>query len=145
MDNTDIKILKSILANARLSYRQIAKRVGVSTVTALSRIKKMEQKKLIKGYTVLLDYTKLGYDLTAVIEIKTAKGKMLQVDKNLSGSENVCAVYDVTGGTDTILIAKFKNREMLSKFVKEISSNPYVENTNTHVVLNTLKEDFRIV
>jgi DNA-binding Lrp family transcriptional regulator len=62
----------------------------------------------------------------------------------LAGMENVCAVYDVTGNTDTLLIAKFKGREELSKFVKNLSSIPNVENTITHVVLNTVKEDFRL-
>jgi DNA-binding Lrp family transcriptional regulator len=116
----------------------------MSTVTILSRIKKMEKEKIIKGYTALIDHEKLGYDLTAIIEIVARKDKMVEVENDLSNIENVCAVYDVTGGTDTIIIAKFKGRNDLSKFVKNISSKPNVENTITHVVLNTVKEDFRI-
>ena len=82
--------------------------------------------------------------MTAIIEIVATKDKMVEVENDLSTLENVCAVYDVTGGTDTILIAKFKGRNDLSKFVKEVSSKPNVENTITHVVLNTVKEDFRL-
>ncbi|MEM3760643.1 MAG: AsnC family transcriptional regulator, partial [Candidatus Bathyarchaeia archaeon] len=44
-----------------------------------------------------------------------------------------------------IVIAKFKNREELSKFAKRLLAMPYVERTNTHVVLTTIKEDFRLV
>ena len=56
----------------------------------------------------------------------------------------MCAVYDITGSTDTIIIAKFKERDELSKFVKGLADIPNVENTITHVVLNTEKEDFRL-
>ena len=144
MDKIDEKILKNLLVDARLSARQLSLKLGMSTVTVLSRIKKLEKEKVIKGYTSLLDHEKLGYDLTAVIEIIAKKDKIVEVEDELSGIENVCAVYDVTGNTDTLIIAKFKGREDLSKFVKNLSSIPNVENTITHVVLNTVKEDFRL-
>jgi DNA-binding Lrp family transcriptional regulator len=57
----------------------------------------------------------------------------------------VCAVSDITGLTDMIVVAKFRNRKELSNFVKKDISLPYVERTNTHVVLITVKEDFRFV
>lgn len=144
MDKIDEKILKNLLVDARLSARQLSLKLGMSTVTMLSRIKKLEKAKIIKGYTTLLDHEKLGYDLTAVIEIIAKKDKIVQVEDELSEIENVCAVYDVTGNTDTLIIAKFKGREDLSKFVKNLSSILNVENTITHVVLNTVKEDFRL-
>ena len=144
MDKIDEKILKNLLVDARLSARQLSLKLGMSTVTILSRIKKLEKAKIIKGYATLLDHEKLGYDLTAVIEIIAKKDKIVQVEDELSEIENVCAVYDVTGNTDTLIIAKFKGREDLSKFVKNLSSILNVENTITHVVLNTVKEDFRL-
>lgn len=145
MDKIDEKILKNLLVDARLSARQLSLKLGMSTVTVLSRIKKLEKEKIIKGYTSLLNHEKLGYDLTAVIEIIAKKDKIVQVEDELSGIENVCAVYDVTGNTDTLIIAKFKGREDLSSFVKNLSAIPNVENTITHVVLNTVKEDFRLI
>jgi len=144
MDKIDEKILKNLLVDARLSARQLSLKLGMSTVTILSRIKKLEKAKIIKGYTSILNHEKLGYDLTAVIEIIAKKDKLVQVEDELSNLENVCAVYDVTGNTDTLIIAKFKGREDLSKFVKNLSSILNVENTITHVVLNTVKEDFRL-
>ena len=145
MDEIDERILKNLLLDARLSARQLALKLGMSTVTILSRIKKLEKQKIIKGYTSTLDHEKLGYDLTAIIEIIAKKDKITQVEDKLSEMENVCAVYDITGSTDTLLVAKFKGRGELSKFVKDLASIPNVENTITHVVLNTVKEDFRII
>jgi len=144
MDEIDEKILKNLLVDARLSARQLSLKLGLSTVTVLSRIKKLEKEKIIKGYTSVLNHEKLGYDLTAVIEIIAKKDKLVQVEDELSGIENVCAVYDVTGNTDTLIIAKFKGRKDLSKFIKNLSAISNVESTITHVVLNTVKEDFRL-
>ncbi|MGH9998922.1 MAG: Lrp/AsnC family transcriptional regulator [Nitrosopumilaceae archaeon] len=145
LDDTDVKILKIMLSNSRLSNRQIALRVGLSTPTILSRIKKMEKEKVIKLYTTILDHEMLGYELTAIIEVMVQKGKLVEVEKQISTLENVCAVYDVTGTTDAIIVAKFKSRDEMSVFVKETLSIPYVERTNTSVVFKTVKEDFRLV
>jgi DNA-binding Lrp family transcriptional regulator len=145
LDETDVKILKALTVDARLSSRQIAKQCGISVGTALSRIRKMENEGIIKGYSTLLDHEKLGYELTVVSEITVSKGRLLEMESEIARFPNVCSVYDVTGLLDAIIIAKFKNREELSKFTKRLLALPYVERTNTHVVLTTIKEDFRIV
>jgi Lrp/AsnC family transcriptional regulator for asnA, asnC and gidA len=144
LDKTDEKILKNLMVDARLSARQLALKLGMSTVTVLSRIKKLEKEKIIKGYTALIDHEKLGYNLTAIIEIIAKKDKILDIEVELSKIDNVCGVYDITGNTDTLVIAKFKSRSELSEFVKGLASIQNIENTITHVVLNTAKEDFRL-
>jgi len=145
LSETDLKILKSLLEDARFSSRQIAKNVGVSVGTVLSRIKKMEDEGLIKGYSVLLDHEKLGYQLTVVTEITVSKGRLVETENEIAKISNVCCVYDVTGLTDAIIVAKFKSREELGQFTKRLLSLPFIERTNTHVVLTTVKENFRIV
>jgi len=72
-DKLDQKILKNLLVDARQSSRQLALKLGTSTVTIISRIKKLESEKIIKGYYANLDHEKLGYDLTAIIEIIAKK------------------------------------------------------------------------
>lgn len=145
LDEIDEKILKNLMVDARLSARQLALKLGMSTVTMLSRIKKLEREKIIKGYTAMINHEKLGYNLTAIIEIIGKKDKIVDIETELAKIENVCGVYDITGNTDTLIIAKFKERNELSEFVKGLSSIPNVENTITHVVLNTAKEDFRLI
>jgi DNA-binding Lrp family transcriptional regulator len=145
MDETDVKILKVLAADARLSSRQIARQCDISIGTALSRIKKMEGEGIIKGYAALLDQEKLGYELTVVTEITVSKGRLLEMENEIARIPNVCCVYDLTGLADAAIIAKFKSREDLSKFTKHLLSLPNVERTNTHVVLTTIKEDFRMI
>ena len=144
LDETDVKILKALTLDARLSSRQIAKQCGVSIGTVLSRIKRMENEGIIRGYSALLDHEKLGYELTVVSEITVSKGRLLEVENEIARLPNDCCVYDVTGLIDAIIVAKFKNREELGKFTKRLLTIPYVERTNTHVVLTSIKEDFRL-
>ena len=144
LDETDEKILKNLLVDARQSARQLALKLGMSTVTVLSRMKKLEKEKIIRGYTTIIDHEKIGYSLTAIIEIIAKNDKVMDIEEEIARFENVCGVYDITGSTDTIIIAKFKERKELGKFVKELATIPNVENTITHVVLNTAKEDFRL-
>jgi len=145
MDQTDIKILKKLLSDARMSYRKVAEEIGGSPPTVLARVEKLESDGIIRSYSALLDHEKLGYDLTAIIGITATKGKIVDLERHIAKFPNVCAVYDITGLTDMVVIAKFKNRNELSNFVKKDLSMAYVERTNTHLVLITVKEDFRFI
>ena len=95
--NTDIKILKQVLSDARLSYRKIAEEIGVSPPTVLTRMQRLENNLIIKSYSAVLDHEKLGYDLTAIIELTAVKGKITEVERHISRFPNVCAVYYITG------------------------------------------------
>jgi DNA-binding Lrp family transcriptional regulator len=105
----------------------------------------MEDEGLIKGYSVLLDHEKLGFQLTVVTEITVSKGRLVETENEIAKISNVCSVYDVTGLTDAIIVAKFKSREDLGVFTKKLLSLPFIERTNTHVVLTTVKENFRLL
>ncbi len=145
IDEIDTKILKKVLLDARLSYRGIADQIGVSAPTVLSRINRLQDRQIIKSYSAIVDHEKLGYDLTAIIEVTAHKGKVIEVEKAISKFPNVCAVYDITGLTDMIIVAKFRNRKELSQFVKRELALQAIERTNSHMVLITVKEDFRFL
>jgi DNA-binding Lrp family transcriptional regulator len=145
MDDIDRKILSELLRDCRRSYRAIARRAGVSVGTVLSRVRRLEKNGVVRGYAALLDQEKLGYQLTVLAEITVSKGKLVEMEEAISRLPNTCAVYDVTGLTDALVIAKFHNRDELSKFTKNLLAMPFVDRTNTHVVLTTVKEDFRLL
>jgi DNA-binding Lrp family transcriptional regulator len=145
LDDLDRKILHWYLVDARLSFRELAHKLGVSTTTVQSRTAKMEKAGVIKGYTALFDHDKIGFQLTAITEVSVAKGKLIELEKEVAKMAQVLAVYDVTGLTDAMVIGKFRNRDDLSRFTKALLAMPFVERTNTHIVLTTVKEDFRLL
>jgi len=145
IDEVDRRILNEVLRDSRRSYRSIARRAGVSVGTVLTRIRKLEKSGVIKGYSAVLDHEKLGYQLTVLAEITVSKGKLLEMEEAIGKLPNTCAVYDVTGLTDAMVLAKFRSREELSKFTKSLLGMPFIDRTNTHVVLTTVKEDFGLL
>ena len=144
IDHLDRRILERVLQEGRVSFRQLASELHVSTTTVASRVARLEKAKVIRGYTAVVDFQRLGYELTVVTEIHVSKGKLVEMEQEIAKLPNVCAVYDVTGEIDAIVISKCRNREELSHFTKSLLAMHFVERTNSHVVLTTVKEDFRL-
>jgi DNA-binding Lrp family transcriptional regulator len=144
MDKLDMKILKLLNENSRSSYRQMAKELKVSMSTISNRIKGMENEGVINGYIPVLDPQKVGYDLLVLIGVRISKGKLIEVQNRISRHEGVSGVYDITGEWDSVVIARFKNREELSSFIKWVLGIEYVERTNTQIVLNVVKDEIRM-
>lgn len=144
MDDTDKKIIAEYLKDARVSYREVAKRLQLAVGTVLTRTKKLENDGIIESYSAVLNHDKLGYEIIAISEITVSKGKLTEVENAIAKLTPTCAVYDVTGENDVIIISKFKSRDEMSDFTKKLLSMSNVERTNSRIVLNTIKEDFRL-
>lgn len=140
IDNKNKAILNVLLENGRFSFREIAKKTGMSTATIMHRVHALEKEKIIDCYSAQLDYEKLGYDITIIVEMQVSKGKLEDVEKKIAKHPNVVTVYDVTGAFDVIIIAKFKNRKLMDAFLKHIQMYDFVLRTNTQLVLKTMKE-----
>ena len=138
----DIEILKKLSIDGRISLRQLAKDLdNKSPVTIKNHVENLENKGIIMNYGAKINFEKLGYDIIALIELTISKGKMLEVESKIAENPHIFAVYDITGEYDALILAKFRSRSDLSKMIKEIHTSPYVERTNTHIVLNVIKEN----
>jgi DNA-binding Lrp family transcriptional regulator len=145
VDEISQKVLEEYIKDSRQSFREVARKIGISSGTVASRIKDMEETGIIKKYTTQLNYEKLGYELTAITEIIVSEGMMMEVGTEISKISSAVGVYNVTGDSDILVIAKFKSRQNLSDFTKTILKMAHVVRTKTHVVLNTLKEENNLV
>ena len=121
IDETSKKVLAEYLKDSRQSFREVARKIGISSGTVASRIKEMEEADIIKKYTTLLNYEKLGFELTAVTEITVSEGMMIEVGNEIAKIDHTVGVYNVTGDSDILVIAKFRSRSSLSDFTKTIS------------------------
>ncbi len=141
IDELDLEILSILSIDGRKNKSTIADDLNRSPNTIIKRISNLEENGVIKNYGVQIDYEKLGYNIIALIELTISKGKMLEVEQDISKIPNVFAVYDITGEYDALILARFKNRGDLSKMIKKIHTSQFVERTNTHMVLNVIKEN----
>lgn len=144
LDAIDFEILRILQKDSRTSYRKIADALGIAVGTVYNRIKRLEDEGVFKSYTVIVDPTKIGYDLTAVILVQAEGPHLAEVEKEIAQSDYTICVYDITGDFDIVVIARFRNRAMLDSFIKGILKMPHVTRTVTNVTLNVVKEDFRI-
>ena len=108
-------------------------------------MKRLEESGILAGYVPLIDATRLGLDLVVVIGVKIAHGKLLEVQSKVAKSPRVYAVYDVTGEWDSVVLARFHDRDDLNAFIKDLLANPHIERTATQLVLNTIKDEKRVV
>jgi DNA-binding Lrp family transcriptional regulator len=145
VDDLDKRILEELLKNSKRSYRQLADDLEIAPGTVLKRIKEMESKGIIKGYSIIVDQGKLGSQIIALIEIISSGGKLEEMGKKIAKFPNIYGVYETTGSPDAIIIGKFGDTDELGKFARYLLGLPSVSRTNTHVVLNTVKEDFRVL
>ncbi|MEM2394163.1 MAG: Lrp/AsnC family transcriptional regulator [Candidatus Bathyarchaeia archaeon] len=144
LDDLDFKILNLLQEDSRLSYNKIADKLKISVGTAYNRVKSLEEKGVLKGYTVIVDPNKIGYNLTALILIQAEGKHLIDVENEIAKMSNIISVYDITGDFDIAVIARFKDRDGLNQFIKSLLSLPYVKRTVTNMVLNVVKEDFRL-
>ncbi|MCA9486699.1 Lrp/AsnC family transcriptional regulator [Candidatus Woesearchaeota archaeon] len=140
-DEEDLLILNSLRENAKISLRDLAKKTGISFVTVMKRIKKLEKEEIIKQYTTLMNYEQLGYDIHVLIQMRVSNGKLFEVENTIAKTPNVYAVYDVTGDFDVVVLARFKTTRQLDIFVKKMQQMDFVERTSTRFILNTIKEE----
>jgi DNA-binding Lrp family transcriptional regulator len=145
LDATDRDLLAALLEDARISQRGLAKRVGVAQGTITNRLRRLEEMGVIKGYTVLLDAESIGWTMTVITGLIIQKGSMIDVQQQIAADPRVFAVYDVTGDYDSMVLARVQGRKDLDDLTKTVFTLQGVQRSFTQVVLNTVKEDGRVV
>ena len=145
LSNKDSELLRCLNKNGRASQRELAAFTGVALGTVNSHIKNLEKEKIIRGYFADIDPEKIGFTLTATINLRIKKGKIMELQATIAKHPRVFGVYDVTGEWDSLVLARFKDREEMDSFIKTTLSQKNIERTSTSLVLNTVKEEPRVL
>lgn len=139
LDELDLKILALLSHDSRLSFREVAKKLSVSHANVAGRIKKLEEDKIIRGYTVILDpeYTNM-YPLCIRISAKTGVDLSV-IGRKIADLDKAYVVLRVSGDCDLLVLGMCKNRREALDLISEISGIPGIEKVESHVVLETIK------
>jgi Lrp/AsnC family leucine-responsive transcriptional regulator len=143
MDEKDLKILKAIKKNARISLRKISEKTGIKLTSVFNRIKRMERG-LIRGYTVDMDVKNLGLGVTAyvLVSYKRSAKTQQEIVKKLSTYPQISEASVITGDWDMLLKVVEKDVEALGKFITMVLREmPEISKTNTLVVFHTEKNE----
>jgi Lrp/AsnC family leucine-responsive transcriptional regulator len=142
MDNIDMKILKCLKGNARLTASSISEEINLSVSAVIERIHKLETSGLIKGYTIDIDQKKLGNNMVALMDVSLKHPDYYSGFEQLVKSNNsIAACYYQTGEFDFVLRIVTDTTDSLDQVYKVIKGYEGVEKTETHIVLRTIKEE----
>jgi len=139
-ENLDRKLVNSLLGDGRASLRSLAEELDVSVTTVSNHLSDLEEQGIIQGYTPKVDYDKLGYDVTAILQLKVEGSALEAVTANLREHKQMVSVYEVTGDHDIIAIGKFADTDDMNDEIKRLLNDPEIKESNTSVVLNAAKE-----
>ncbi len=145
LDETDRRIISVLQNDARASMRSIAEQAGVSLGTVSNRVRRLEEARVIRGYSVQLDPELSGWELTVVIGLRIQKGRLIEIQEKIAKDNRVYGAYDVTGEFDSMIIARARDRRDLDDLSKNVISIDGVESSVTHLVLNTVKESSTVL
>jgi DNA-binding Lrp family transcriptional regulator len=140
LDDLDLEILSALSKNAKSSVREISRAVKRASSLVHARIKRLEKCGVVRGYTVLIDYRKLGYDVYALTLLQVDGAHIFEVEEALSKEPNIRAIYDITGEYDVALVSVFRSVDELDSFIKRILRNPHIKRSVTSIVLRVVKD-----
>lgn len=140
LDDVDLAIINALKENAKLGIREISRMLRKSPSTIINRVRRLERLGVIKGYTALVDYSKLGYQINAITLLQVDGAHIEEVEKILASEPNVRSVYDITGEYDVMIISTFEDMSKLDAFIKKLLKLPYVKKSVTNIAFRVVKE-----
>jgi len=140
LDDIDMMILRRLAVYGKEGIRELARNLGKSPSTIAFRIKRLEREGIIRGYTTVIDYRRLGYQINAITLLQVDGAYIEELEEILTKEPNVKAVYDVTGEYDIAIITSFREVEDLDKFIKRIIKIPHVKRSMTSIIFRVVKE-----
>ena len=143
MDNLDKKIVFELQKNGRLSNFEIAEKVGLSPSPCLRRIKNLEKKKVISGYTAIVDEELFGYPVTAFVSVRLENqtdGTLKKFEEGISTLVEVVDCWLVTGNRDYLLRVVAENLKTYEKFMREdLTKIKGIASIETNFALGSVK------
>ena len=140
MDNIDKKILIELQKAGRESASNIAERINVSVPTITERIRKLEESGVIVGFQAVIDSSKIGFDVSAIITIISGSSQYYKkVTIEAEKTPEVVKCFSTTGNGSHTLLVTTKNSNTLEELLRKIQSWPGVNRTETQIILSSYK------
>src|SRR6202048_4329078 len=142
----DKKALKLLMRSGRATWAELSQLLGLSAPSAAERVRKLEQRGVIRGYAALIDPASVGYPLTAYISVSLASHRNRAAFlRAIDRMEQVAECHHVAGDDDYLLKVHCRGTQDLDQLLaKELKDQLGVARTRTNIVLSTAKESVHI-
>ncbi len=141
LDDKDLAILRMLAENARITYTEIAKRIGLSDVAVIKRIRKLEQMGIIRRYTIDVDPARLGYRSVSITGVDVEPEHLFEVISRLKSMSNVKYLAMTSGDHSVMAVIWGRDAEDLARIHDMISKMPGVRRVCPSVILEVFKEE----
>ncbi|MDP9990318.1 Lrp/AsnC family leucine-responsive transcriptional regulator [Variovorax boronicumulans] len=131
LDDIDENILAALGTNARMSLKDLALQVGLSSPSVAERLRRLEERDVIRGYTLALNPKALGYQFQAIVRIRPLPGQLQAVQKLIEDTPQFCECDKVTGEDCFIARLLLQSIEQLDGILDHIAAKA---ETNTAIV-----------
>ncbi|HIH97897.1 MAG TPA: Lrp/AsnC family transcriptional regulator [Thermoplasmata archaeon] len=140
MDKKDLEIVEILRQNARISFTDIAKRMRTSEATIRKRVRNLEDKGVIKGYTIIVDPVKLGFNIVSIVGFDVEPSKFLEIAKRLTEFKEIRYVATSTGDHMIMTGIWTKNTADLAYFLQKIGKVEGMKKICPAIITEKLKE-----
>ena len=147
IDDVDRRILNFLQEDARISNAELARRVGMAPSGILERVKKLEERGLIRGYQARLDSKKLGSGLVAFAFVKSdERVGGIESAESLAAIPEVQEVHHIAGEDCYLIKIRVADVEALGRLLREkVGVIPSIRSTRTTIVMETVKESATVL
>ena len=146
LDAVDMEILRALQKNARLTTKELAAMVNLSTTPVFERVKRLEQRGYVKGYVAVLDAEKLGRGFVVFCSVKMRRiGREIAEDfaRVVRSIPEVTECYNISGSYDYLLKIHAPNMKYYQEFVLNILGNiDHLGSLESTFVMDEIRHDF---
>ena len=141
LDETDQKIVRLLIKNARASYSEIGQQVGLSRVAVKMRVQALEQKGIIEEYTTIINPQKISGAVSCYFDIETKPEMLMEAAEILRQNASVTQIYRVTGNGRLHVHAVAASGEEMERLIREVMDPlPGLLSCSCHAILSRLKD-----
>jgi Lrp/AsnC family transcriptional regulator, leucine-responsive regulatory protein len=141
MDGIDVRLVSLLQGSGRVSQNELAQAVGLSAPAVAERIRKLEDRGIIRQYTAVVDPRSIGLDVTAFISVVINGSKYYPAfGQRVAERPEILECHSVTGSGSHLLKIRTDSTGSLERLLADIQSWGGVQSTTTSVVLSTVKE-----
>lgn len=141
IDETDRRILRYLLRDARQPVAVLARQIGLSESAVRHRIDRLVELEVIRRFTIAVDCKKLGYPITVIVGVKVGGMPGPDAAKVLRQVNEIVDIFTITGEFDLILRIVCSDIERFEEIVERVRAYEFVEQTRSFVVLNKIREN----
>ena len=145
LDSFDRKILAVVASEGRISVTELATRIGLSKSPTQTRLKRLEEQGIIKGYRAMLDPIQLGREHVAFVEVRlsdTREAALTAFNKAVRAIPEIEQAHLIAGNFDYLLKVRVRDMSSYRKVLAEkLSTLPHIASTSTYVAMQAVKEE----